>query len=434
MRVLFTTLPFKAHAYPRVPLAWALRAAGHDVRFASNPDLVDEIARTGLPVTPVGDPLAPAEMMAGIREREAAAREADDDPPDPGVLMRMDQDPAELTYDQMHGLFTVMTTLVFRNLSPDRTIEDLVALSREWRPDLVVWDPLGFAGAIAAEAVGAAHSRLMYGLDLVGRMRQGYLDRVRQLPPELREDPLQEWLAPVLGRYGARFDEDVVTGQWTVDPGPAWMRLPVDHHYVTVRPVSYNGRATVPHWLRDPPPRRRICLTLGLSHREVLGGNRLDIGELLRGVAGLDVEVVATLDADQLATVAQVPPNVRAVGFAPLNELLPSCAAVIHQGGTGTTQTALAHGVPQVLLPGDLWDTRLKADQLAGSGAVVVVPDAERLTADELRAALVRVLDDPACAAAADRLRTDLLAAPAPSQVVPVLELLTAAHRVRPFG
>ncbi|MFF2750047.1 hypothetical protein ACFVVA_31480 [Kitasatospora sp. NPDC058048] len=54
-----------------------------------------------------------------------------------------------------------------RNTVPDRMIDDLVAFARDWRPDLAVWDTMTFAGPVAARACGAAHARLMFGLDLV---------------------------------------------------------------------------------------------------------------------------------------------------------------------------------------------------------------------------------------------------------------------------
>ncbi|MFE9117172.1 glycosyltransferase [Streptomyces sp. NPDC007172] len=111
-----------------------------------------------------------------------------------------------------------------------------------------------------------------------------------------------------------------MTGQWTVDPTPAS--------------------------LREPPAGRRVCLTLGLSFREVMGGDQASVPDLLEALAGLDAEVVATLDAGQLAEVGRVPDKVRVVDFVPLAALLPSCSAIVHQGGFGTAQNALAHGVP----------------------------------------------------------------------------------------
>ncbi len=54
MRVLFTTFAWPSHYFPMVPLAWACRAAGHEVRMASQPELADLMRRSGLPYVTVG--------------------------------------------------------------------------------------------------------------------------------------------------------------------------------------------------------------------------------------------------------------------------------------------------------------------------------------------------------------------------------------------
>jgi UDP:flavonoid glycosyltransferase YjiC (YdhE family) len=48
MRVLFTCQPALPHLYPLVPLAWACRSAGHEVRIASEAKIVEQIVHTGL--------------------------------------------------------------------------------------------------------------------------------------------------------------------------------------------------------------------------------------------------------------------------------------------------------------------------------------------------------------------------------------------------
>ncbi|MEW1545008.1 activator-dependent family glycosyltransferase [Streptomyces tsukubensis] len=432
MRVLFTTFGARNHVHAQVALAWALRSAGHDVRLASHPDLADVIARTGLTAVPVGRELNEDQVMEELREREETSREEyDAATPDAQLLLAMDElRPEKLTYDHMHGVFTAMTSAVFQNYSSAEMIGDLVDFARDWRPDLVIWDPLTFAGAVAAEVTGAAHARLMFGLDLVGRMRESYLAEVDKRPPALREDPMREWLGPVVERYGGTFSEELVVGQWTIDPVPTSLRLPADLRYVPVRCIAYNGRGSIPPWLREAPERPRVCLTLGVSHREVMGGDQASIGELIDAVAGLDVEVVATLNARQLQEVDSLPGNVRAIDFVPMDELLPTCSAIVSHGGSGTVHAALLQGVPQILVPGTMWDNGIRADLVARSGAGLRL-DAETLTADALRSALERLLGEPSFAAAAGRLRRETLATPAPRDIVPVLESLTAEHRRR---
>ncbi|WP_200827002.1 activator-dependent family glycosyltransferase [Thermomonospora echinospora] len=428
---MFVTTPTKAPGHHRVPLAWALRAAGHEVRLVDRPNLVADITRTGLTAVPIGEALeADENIAASDRLREGGGIAAD--VPGPEDLMRIEETrPEKLTYDFMHGVLTVMTTTVFRTFSPPRTIEELVAFAREWRPDLVLWDPLVFAGPVAAKACGAAHARLLYGLDMVALMRGRYLAAMAERPPEWREDPLEEWLGPVLERYGCSFGEDVVTGQWTIDPVPPSQQLPTGIRYVPMRHVPYNGPSVVPKWLRETPKRPRVCLSLTLPHPEVTGGDRVPVAALLEALGGLDVEVVAPSSPLLRDAERDLPGNVRVVDSAPLNELLPSCSVIIHQSDVWTLHTAFAHGVPQLVLPGELWDIPMRAVQVREAGAGLTVPDVEHATAGELRALLLRLLNEPSFARNAARLQRELMSTPAPSDTVARLERLTDRHRRR---
>lgn len=405
MRVLFVTFAARSHLYHQVPLAWALRGAGHEVRVAGQPDLADAVTGAGLTAVPVGEPL-------GV---EQTLEEDHQDPMDPGS-------PDLRT---LLDLNDAMTTYVYQPYNGDRMIDDLVAFARCWQPDLVLWDPLTFAGPVAAAVVGAAHARLLFGSDLTAQLR----DNLRRLSGPDDRDALAEWLDGVLRRFGRAFTEEVASGHWTVDPMPEWLRMPLDVEYVPVNYVPHNGQSVVPRWLWAPPERRRVCLTLGFSHRELHGGDEAPVRELVAALGELDAEVVATLDADQLAAVPDLPDNVRAVDFVPLGALLPTCAAVVHHGGTGTFRTALAHRVPQVVLPNRWWDERRIGEALQQRGAGLCLADGRRVTGPDLVAAVARVLDDPAFAARADRLGRETAGVPTPAELVPALERLTAQHR-----
>ncbi|MER5415607.1 activator-dependent family glycosyltransferase [Streptomyces virginiae] len=435
MRVLFTTFAARSHLYAQVPLAWALRAAGHDVRIASQPDLADDIIRTGLTAVPVGEPLNQAEDAAVVDDRAWDRTEAEANPYAvdlatwPELLDIAETAPQRLTPEHTQGVFAAYAPLLFRYFSWQMT-DDLVRYARDWRPDLVLWDPLTFAGPVAALAGGAAHARMLFGLDLVGWMRGHHLAAQAGRPAPLRDDPMSEWLGWTLAEYGLDFTEEAVTGQWTIDPVPGSLALPTGGLRVPMRYVPYNGPSVVPSWVHEPPARPRVCVTLGVSQQEVFGRDRASVAEIIAAVAALDVEVVATLNAAQVAALgAPLPTNVRVVDFVPLDALLPSCAAVISHGGAGTFQTALAHGVPQILVPDMIWDTARKAQRLEAAGAGLRITDVDRFSAAELRALLARVLDEPSFARRAARLRDEMMAAPAPSDLVPTLERLTALHR-----
>lgn len=80
-----------------------------------------------------------------------------------------------------------------------------------------------------------------------------------------------------------------------------------------------------------------------------------------------------------------------AVAYAPYSKVMPRCAAVVHQCGSGTTHEAMRAGIPQVCMPfsHDQPDFAFRA-QRAGVGVVI---DRHRLTTDRLRAAIARAID-----------------------------------------
>ncbi|OLF11301.1 activator-dependent family glycosyltransferase [Actinophytocola xanthii] len=432
MRVLFVTCLNRSQVYLMAPLAWAMRTAGHQVEFAAQPDLADAIADVGLTPAPVGRP------MPGLKDDLAEAEPAED-PVAPAGDPASWEKPVQSGYGwgDPAGVFDHLVPEFFRLLTSDSFVEDLVEHARRWRPDLVIWNTLAFAGPVAARVTGAAHARMPWGVDALAQVRAGWRQAHAEQGANAPDDPMRTWLGPFLERHGAHFDEEMVLGQWTIDPAPAW----VHHHpgagvhYVPVRQIPFNGTATVPDWVREPPARRRVCLTLGVSHRES-HGIEASADDLLEAVADLDAEVVATFSPKQLDALSAIPDNVRAVEFVPLSALLPTCSAVVHHGGTGTFATALASGVPQLVVPGTYWHEKwwgpvAQGNGLEARGAGVYVTDSDHLTPGLLREQLVRVLDDPSFARNAERLRVEQAAVPSPNEVVPLLERLTAEHRAR---
>jgi glycosyltransferase (activator-dependent family) len=426
MRVLFVIFPATAHLYPIVPLAWALQAAGHEVRVASHPGVVE----TALHATIAAAGLTAVSLGHRDELPELARVNAEDRPDRPTLAL----DPAAGgDWARTRAYLLGMFGLYYPAPGPDRggrwpMLDALVDVARAWRPDLVLWDPLCPPAPVAARACGAAHARVLWGLDNLAWIRdQGRRHTGADGAPG--SDPLVDWLTPMLDRFGDVFDEEVLGGQWSVDLVPAGMRLPLDLRYLPVRRVPYNGATTVPEWLHAPPPRPRVCLTLGVSSRKLSSRHRgLSVAELFETVADLDVEVVATLNAGQLREAGRPPGNVRTVDYLPLNLLLPSCSAVIHHGGGGTFAAAVAHQVPQLIVPLPKWDETATARYVVARGAGLAM-DGERFSKPRLRESLLRLLREPSFRAGAAALHRDMLATPTPAEAVPALERLTARCR-----
>ncbi|QSB16020.1 activator-dependent family glycosyltransferase [Natronosporangium hydrolyticum] len=430
MRILATVFATKPHLYNLVPLAWALQAAGHEVRVASHPDLTEAITRTGLTAVPVGNEL---NMMSSLQEQavDPANASAAWEDLTSGML---ETRPERLTWPYLLGSFTMACSTDYEYLTDQVMLEELVEFAQWWQPELVIWDALTFAGAIAARACGAAHARMLFGLDHISRMYYLYRRHLSEQPPELRDDPVNDWLQGRLDLAGEPFHPDdadeLMTGQWTIDPTPEWMQLPLEVPCLRVRYVPFNGPGSPPAWVYEPPRRPRVCLSLGMSGRDLLGGDLISADDLLAALGELDIELIATLNADQLTTTDNLPPNIRIVDFIPLNELAPTCAAVIHHGGFGTLGNVLVHGIPSLTIPAPWWDEADLGQHLHHRKAGQYLHPTQ-LTTETLTTALNHLLHDPSYRHNAQTIQTEIRHTPSPNDLTTTLEKLTHQHRRR---
>lgn len=427
MRVLFTTMPATAHLYPYVPLAWALQGAGHEVCVASHPDMADTITAAGLTAVSVGE----TEDIAG------AVRASVTDERLERITDALALDPADANFRKAIRHYVLAAFALYYPTEPPAPerrpmVDDLVGFARAWRPDLVLWDPICFPSPIAARACGAAHARFLWGVDHAGWARTRLVERLNQPGSGASEDLMAEMMKSTLERLGQEFDEELLVGQWTIDLMPSRMRLPVDLRYMPLRRVPYNGAVTIPDWLYEHPGRPRVCLSLGVSSRHFFPkNNRIPISDMLEMVADLDIELVATLNDAQLASVGSLPKNVRTIDYIPLNLLLPTCSVIIHHGGGGTSAAAAAQKVPQLITPTEGSDRVETARYVVDRGAGLAMPPVEskEFSVDEAKKGLIRMLNEPSFQDGAAALYRDMLATPTPHDIVGALEKMTAEHR-----
>ncbi len=414
MRVLFVTLSEKSHVYAMAPLGWAMAAAGHEVRMASNPAMAPVIAGTGLTAVSVGvdhpmhDIVLEAQQNGMLEKDYAAWTEISSE------ALSWDEVLLKSTEERM-GLDVYSNSMV----------HELVEFCLSWRPDLVVWDLLTFAGAVAARVCGAAHARLLWAADVYSTTRAAFLDLRAQDPARAGTDPLGEWLGGYLDRYGHEFDDEILNGQWSIDLLPASIQLPLPVPRVPVRYTPYNGPSIAPDWVLRPPEKPRVCLTPGVSFG--VDSGYLPVRTVLDSLADLDVEVVATFDPDELPA-SDVPPNTRVTGFVPLHTLLPSCSVTVNHAGYGSWITAAYYGVPQFLLPIRYGDLMPVARNLESAGAALFA-DGATADAQQVRDGVLRLLSEPSFADDAGALRAEIMSTPSAAEIVPHLERLTITHR-----
>jgi UDP:flavonoid glycosyltransferase YjiC (YdhE family) len=400
MRVLMCTYPGPSHYFPMVPLGWALRAAGHEVVVATQPSFAADVTRSGLSAIAVGPDEDAGEMFrAGFEALLEHVAELPAVWPDTAEALRE----SGLLFGALMGVkhFAEVATL----MGPD-----LIDFGKSWRPALVVYPPTGFAGAVAAQALGVPAVRHLWGPDFFH-----FLDEIEAEP-----------LVPLAERFG--LDRVNVTGDVVIDPAPPKVQCASAAGTATrhlVRCVPYNGTAVVPAWLAAPPERRRVLVTWGTWIRDMRLRHLFRVPDVLEALAATDVEVVLTATGAERDLLPAVPANVRVVDPVPLHLVLPGCTAIVHQGGTGTTMTAMAYGVPQLVLP-QVPDQIFNAGRMTAGGGGRYLPVRDT-NAESIAEAIGGLLADEGGRQAAAALREEIAGQPPVPQVVTELEHLAAA-------
>ncbi|RSM44871.1 DUF1205 domain-containing protein [Amycolatopsis balhimycina DSM 5908] len=388
MRVLVTTWAWNSHYLPLVPTMWALRAAGHEVRVASQPRLAPVITESGGVAVPVGPDLDHDE----VRARAMGDLSLRAVPAVPAAGESMTGWPADhlARVARVFGVFTAYS---------EAMLADLLDYARWWRPDLVLYDPTTYAGPLVAAALGVPAVRHTHGVDVTYQAR----------------DVVTGLVAPLADRIGVS-DVDLV-GALTVDPCPPSLQFDSPVRRATIRYLPYNGPAVLPAWLWGAAGERpRVCVTWGTSTSRLAGDMPVPLRELIEWTHELGYEVIACVGAADAATLGPLPDDVRIAESLPLHLVLPSCAAVVHQGGNGTMLTAGYCGVPQLVLP-QLPDQTFHAGQLAAANAGRVLVGGE-VGPDAVHVELAKLVTGGESATA---LRTEILAQPTPAAAIPQL-------------
>ncbi|QUQ67680.1 nucleotide disphospho-sugar-binding domain-containing protein [Kutzneria sp. CA-103260] len=367
MRVLCTAVPGSGLFLPTVPLAWALRAAGHEVLLLNNGAGARAAAGAGLPVV---DPLPERDLWAEFMAAVAGMIKDGNATPERGGF----------------GWFG------------EQMIDGMLPVARAFRPDLVITTAEQGAGRLIAAELGVP--LVEQGIRLGWA---GLDDHV----VEARRD-IADYLEPTRGRLG--LPDAPIDPVATVDVRPPSMGGVATDTQFLMRYVPYNESRVVPGWVTLPSSRPRVCVTLG-SVLPALGG----VGALrgiLANLSTMDIEVLLAAGDIDVAELGELPANVRPLGWMPLNALMPTCDAIVHHGGSATVMTPLAYGVPQVALP-KFADQPLNAQLMADRGVGLTVTEPEQVAE-----ALSQVLGQDKFRDTAADVRDEIAWQPSPAEVV----------------
>jgi MGT family glycosyltransferase len=405
-RVLIYTAPGSGHAYPPVATAIALRDRGHDVIFRTASDSVRAIERLGLAAAPI-DPRIEAIPLEDWRTRTSIG----------ALVSACDTFAKRARYE----------------------VPYLQAAIEAERPDLIWVDTNATGAAVVAEASGVPWAHYMphphpgpaRGVPIFGPGFAPSTSRLARL-----RDTTMTALKPLAFRSFMRSHNShrAALGLSALDG--------IEDHYLVAQlliqfsaePFEYprewpeNVRLVGPALWEPPGPEpewlaaEQRPIVLVTASTEFQDDAKL-IRSVLEAFAGRPYAIVATTAAHDPGDF-EVPPNARVERYLPHAPILRRAAAVISHGGMGTTQKALAAGVPVCVVP-FMRDQFEVARRVEHCGGGMLLP-AKRLHSDRLRSAVEGTI---ACREGAERVRDAFARAGGAEAAASALEGLLAPQR-----
>jgi len=388
VRIVISSIGSRGDVHPALALGVELQGLGHDVIVCAPPDFAADAAVASVPFRSIGRPMA-----AQI-------------------------DSAVSMFGKGRGLFS------FRRSWEAQIRDQLVVLDEVTQgADLYLETSLITCGITAAETLGVPYryialcptafpsrqhapgflpvESLPFGLNLVAaRLVSAVISRL--LGSTLAEERRRRGL-PVTGAFGAwqtafRLGTPILAADPTLAP------LPRDLAAKVIQTAGMRLRSADPlspeleRFLREGEP--PVFVGFGSMPLSERGEITLAVQSAMRAAGRRAV-------IQGLASIAHHDDSVFSIGAEPHERLFPRCSAVVHHGGAGTTLSAAAAGVPQVIAPvmadQHYWARRVRALGL-GPG-----PVAWRSLARELPSA-TSWAHSPDCVASARSLAASIVA------------------------
>ena len=383
MRILFSSTWGYGHVFPMVPLARAVRDAGHEVLWATNEPSCQLVGAAGLDVAAAG---LDTEEVQDVQQRLRA-----------GLQGRRPESRAAFAFPHMFGEWAT-----------PQMVTDLLPLARDWSPQLLVHEVAELASPLVGAVLDIPSVTHSYG----GAVPAAFLVEAGDLLSELWTGHGLE-IPSYAGTFTSTYLDICPTSVQTQSLDHVAARQPL-------RPVPYTGEpaAALPAIAQDPDRTPLVYLTFGTVHN----GTSV-LSAAVEGLGGLGVRILVAVGPDgDPAALGQQPAHVSVQRWVCQSEVLGCCTVVVSHAGSGTFLGALAHGLPQLCLPQAADQFRNSQAAVQRGAGLMLHPDVA--TPAAVADAVHRLLSEDSFRHAALAVAAEIRAMPAPAQVVSRLEQL----------
>jgi MGT family glycosyltransferase len=430
MRALITCWPFTAHVHGQMAVAAELTRRGHEVAFYTGASAAPTIERAGYRHFP----------MVAVDEA-AAARHVE-----------------TLEMPRQSGRNNVrLLRAAYRNWLVEtipQQVTDLTSIVDEWSPDVIacdlsLWGPLlvlSDTGNVPVALSSTFLGPLTPGRDAppaglglpsprsaLGRIACSVIQRITDIAAtgmRRRIDQIRAdyGLAPMgcsVNRYTGQLPLYLVPSIPELDYGRT--DVPASVHYVGPLLWHPPSDPTTNAWLDTIPTEKPW---VHVTESTLRAGDPFLLRAAVDGLAHAPLELIGTtgLHRDPASLgFADAPANIHLGQWVNHDELLPRCEVVITTGGPATITAALAAGVPLIIVP-TTWDKPDNARRVVEAGVGIRLSP-RKCTPDELRKAVMQLMQEPAYRKRAQELAAKLAAAPGADRAADLLEQLAAQPR-----
>ncbi len=404
-RFLFSSSAGYGHLHPLMPLALALKEAGHEIAFAMPPSRQQLIEANGFTFFPVITNMA-------------------NDPEYQQLKAQLKTMPLNLEYE----LFAYPR--LFGGIATRLRMPKLVEIAQDWQPDMFIREAGEYGAVIAAEYLSLPHAVVAFAAALKGqavfeREIAEQLAPIRQqwgLPPDPAATSLYRYLQLSYSPPGFSLGDVGYPGSGG--------SIPATTHFIRPQFFDQADSESLPDWIWELPKQPLVYLTLGTEVNSESDLYPRVLQTIIAGLRDAPLNLIVTIGRDKdPADFGQQPSNVHIERYIPQSLLLPHCDLIVQHGGSNSLLAAIDTGLPMVIIP-------LIADQFFNASIVQKlqvgqVLQLQELTPASIRGAVEEVLINPLYRQNIVKLRNEIQALPNQQYAVQLVEKVVAEHHTK---
>jgi MGT family glycosyltransferase len=263
------------------------------------------------------------------------------------------------------------------------------------RPDAILHDFAGIAGTMAADVLKIPNIMLYtsYPSNDTYSVAESFEGIPSDHPMRIAADQIAEGYA---AKYGCRkmTVKEIFDGQGDLNLVMMQKRLvpnneSFDDSFVFTG-VQIGKRSAFGTWTAPDNGKPLLYSSLGTAFNNWPEYYPI----LFDAVRDLDINVFAALGAIDPESLTDVPANVELGKMVPQLDILSQSSVFITHAGMGGTGEAIYYGVPMIAIP-QMDEQAITARQIEKTGLGVAFLDKSAITSEALKAAIVKLLEEP---------------------------------------